>query len=100
MTSACSKRGQVSNGDPLAIELSDQLAATKNESAMADFLHLGKIGGDQKDCTTELVRNPQIAIDFCFGTDIHANGRLFENQQASVRFHPSRDNHFLLIAAA
>lgn len=100
MTCTCGKRGEVSDGNALAVDLGQYLAPAEYQSTMADFLHLVEVGGNQKHSTTGFLGYAQIAVDFRFGSDIHPNRRLLENKQASIGFHPPRDYHFLLIAAA
>src|SRR5271165_995225 len=67
---------------------------------MAYFLHFLEVGGDEEHGAAAFVGDPQIAIDLRFGANVHPDRWLLEDEKAHIGFHPPRDNHLLLIAAA
>lgn len=64
--------------------------------ALGDLLELG---GDHQNAQALIGKLPDQRLNLGLGPDVYAAGRFIEDQEFRIGAEPSREQHFLLIAA-
>ncbi len=84
----------------VAAEFSRDSAVAHHEHTVGYPQHLGELGGDYDDAVPVGGKVFDQMIDFGFGADVDAAGRLIEKENARAGRQPPCNDRLLLIAAA
>src|SRR5262245_46493464 len=83
-----------------SVELAGDLAAGHDQHTIGDGEDFGEVGRNQNDRRSAIGQFDEQTVNFGFGADIDAAGRLIDEQDTRLDEQPFGEQHFLLIPAA